>query len=78
MDRTIYGHIKVLTLVDSWPGAGFATGCSMSISINMAWLYKVRSRPVGDCPLEDNSGRRGDESAIKNFFCHVGHTWTTP
>ena len=25
MDRTIYGHIKVLTPVDSWPGAGFAT-----------------------------------------------------
>ena len=25
MDRTIYGHIKVRTPVDSWPGAGFAT-----------------------------------------------------
>ena len=42
------------------------TGGSTWLSILR--VYKVRSRPAGDCPLKDNLGWRGDESALKNFF----------
>ena len=37
----------------------------------------VCSRPAGDCPLKDNSGWRGDESALKTVFCRFGHVGTS-
>ena len=45
MDRTIYGHIKVLTPVDSWPGAGFATCAARSkitiLPLTALWGFEL-------------------------------------
>ena len=63
-----FGHVAVAWHVPF-------TGGSTWLSILRA--YKVRSRPAGNCPLKDNSGWRGDESALKNvFLCRFGHVDT--
>ena len=62
-----FGHVAMAWHVPS-------TGVSTWLSILR--VYKVRSRPAGDCPPKDNSGWRGDESALKNVFFVVLGTWT--